>query len=164
MKKLAAYLPSVAPPPEQEYFTPWAPGLLDAGAGTTSQYGSGSGSITPMGGSGVEFQQIGGAIEGWMRKVGSSAQKLLTEPGTPGQGKRSAVPVIGAVGGDLSDLIELRDDAFEIGEDERDRGRQMDGNLIGTVEQRNQQQYQSSRPDINLVLTDRRKRNDGKAN
>ncbi|KAH7379634.1 hypothetical protein BKA66DRAFT_466397 [Pyrenochaeta sp. MPI-SDFR-AT-0127] len=163
-KNFAQYLPSMAPPPGQEYFTPWAPSLLDAGAGTSSQYG-GPGAITPINGTGMDLQEIGGAIEGWMRKVGTQAQKILTEPGTPGQGRRSAVPVLGAVGGDLGDLIELQDDAFEIGDDERDRGRsRTDEILMSTSEQsisRTAQQYQSARPDFNLVLRDRGRKGDG---
>ncbi|KAH4408618.1 hypothetical protein HBH92_147010 [Parastagonospora nodorum] len=159
-KKFAQYLPSMAPPPGQEYFTPWAASLLDQESGVSHQYG-GSGAPTPV--NGVDLQEIGGAIEGWMRKVGSQAQKMLTEPGTPGQGKRSAVPVLGAVGGDLGDLIELQDDAFEIGDDERDRGRARNDDLLALTEQRSNsigQQYQSSRPDFNLVLTDRRRKGD----
>jgi hypothetical protein len=116
-----------------------------------------------MNGTGVDLQEIGGAIEGWVRKVGSQAQKMLTEPGTPGQGRRSAVPVLGAVGGDLGDLIELRDDAFEIGDDERERGRARTDDLLASIDQRSSsigQQFQTSRPDINLVLTDRRRRGD----
>ncbi|KAH7072543.1 hypothetical protein FB567DRAFT_538362 [Paraphoma chrysanthemicola] len=161
-KKFGQYLPNMAPPPGQEYFTPWAPGLLDPESGVSHQYG-GSGAVTPLNGTGVDLQEIGGAIEGWMRKVGSQAQKILTEPGTPGQGKRSAIPVLGAVGGDLGDLIELRDDAFEVGDDERDRGRSRTDDLLTSIDPRSSsmsQQFQSSRPDINLVLTDRRKRGD----
>ncbi|KAF2026337.1 hypothetical protein EK21DRAFT_74405 [Setomelanomma holmii] len=161
-KKFAQYLPNMAPPPGQEYFTPWAPSLLEADAGVSHQYG-GSGAVTPLNGTGVDLQEIGGAIEGWVRKVGSQAQKILTEPGTPGQGKRSAVPVLGAVGGDLGDLIELRDDAFEIGDDERERGRSRTEDLLSSIDPRSSsmgQQFQTSRPDINLVLTNRRKRGD----
>jgi hypothetical protein len=165
-KKFAQYLPNMAPPPGQEYFTPWAAGLLDPESGVSHQYG-GSGAVTPMNGTGVDLQEIGGAIEGWMRKVGTQAQKMLTEPGTPGQGKRSAVPVLGAVGGDLGDLIELRDDAFEVGDDERDRGRARNDELLASIEQRSSsigQQFQTSRPDINLVLTDRRRRGENSKN
>lgn len=163
-KKFAQYLPNVAPPPGQEYFTPWAPSLLDAGAGTPSQYG-GSGAVTPLGGPGLDFQELGGAIEGWVRKVGTQAQKLLNEPGTPGQGKRSAVPVIGAVGGDLGDLIELQDDAFEIGDEERNRGRSRAEETLASTDERSAsrsaQQYQSARPDINLVLRERTRKSEG---
>ncbi|PVI04445.1 carbohydrate-binding module family 50 protein [Periconia macrospinosa] len=150
-KLFAQHLPNVEPPPGQEYFTPWAPGLLDAESGISNQYG-GSGAHTPLSGGDINFQEIGGAIEGWMRKVGSQASKLLSEPSTPGQGKRSAVPVIGAVGGDLGDLIELRDDAFEVGDGEEDRGRKGNDSTIPSSEQ-----YQSARPDINLVLRPRGK-------
>jgi hypothetical protein len=118
-----------------------------------------------MSGAGVDLQEIGGAIEGWVRKVGGQAQKLLTEPGTPGQGKRSAVPVIGTVGGDLGDLIELQDD---IGEEEADRGRsRTEGLTLPSSERsssRMMEQYQSARPDIKLVLTDRRRRDGGGKN
>ncbi|KAF2261509.1 hypothetical protein CC78DRAFT_535606 [Lojkania enalia] len=155
-KLFASHLPNVAPPPGQEYFTPWAPSLLDPDTGTTVQYG-GSGARTPIGSTGIDFQEVGGAIEGWMRKVASQASKMLTEPSTPGQGKRSAVPIIGAVGGDLGDLIELRDDAFETGGDEGDRGRSgRDDSLISISEQ-----DQSARSDINLVVRDRGKKGEG---
>lgn len=147
-KLFAAHLPSVAPPPGQEYFTPWAPSLLEADSGTAYHHG-GSGAHTPLSNAGLDLQEIGGAIEGWVRKVGTQASKLLSEPSTPGQGKRSAVPVIGAVGGDLGDLIELRDDAFEIDEDERDRFGPS-GTMIPTAEQ-----FQIARPDINLVIRER---------
>lgn len=166
-KTFAQYLPSVAPPPGQEYFTPWAPSLLDANAGTSSQYG-GSGAVTPLNGAGMDFQEIGGAIEGWMRKVGTSAQKMLTEPGTPGQGRRSAVPVLGAVGGDLGDLIELRDDAFEIGDDERDRGRSRTDEILASTSERSSsirvEQYQSGRPDFKLTLRERGRKGEGSKN
>ncbi|KAF2877472.1 hypothetical protein BDV95DRAFT_481610, partial [Massariosphaeria phaeospora] len=152
-KLFAQHLPSVAPPPGQEYFTPWAPSLLDADAGTLAQY-SGSGARTPLGGAGIDLQEIGGAIEGWMRKVGTQASKLLSEPSTPGQGKRSAVPVIGAVGGDLGDLIELRADAFEIGDGEQERGRPGRGEQLLLANE----QYQSARPNLNLAIRDRGRR------
>jgi hypothetical protein len=154
-KLFAAHLPNVAPPPGQEYFTPWAPSLLDADAGTYTQYGGGSGARTPLGG--VDLQEIGGAIEGWVRKVGSQASKLLAETPTGTQGKRSSGPMIGVVGGDFGDLIELRDDAFEIGDGESDalRGRSREEHLI-----RESQQYQSARPDFNLVMRDRGRRGD----
>ncbi|KAH9876876.1 hypothetical protein IAQ61_002237 [Plenodomus lingam] len=166
-KKFAQYLPNVAPPPGQEYFTPWAPSLLDATAGTSSQSAGGSGAVTPLNGAEINFQEIGGAIEGWVRKVGTSAQKLLQEPGTPGQGKRSAVPVLGAVGGDLGDLIELRDDAFEIGDGEEDRGRSREDHVLAGMDERASsarvEQYQSARPEFNLTLRERGKKGDGSA-
>ena len=157
-KMFAAHLPSMAPPPGQEYFTPWAPSLLDTD-GTRS---AGSGVVTPSGGD-INFQEIGGAIEGWVRKVGSQAQKLLSEPGTPG-GRRTAVSGVGASGGGLGDLIELQDDAFEIGDGEDERGRSREGLVvpgIGNERSVNQQsamrakQFQSSGQEFHLSLRER---------
>lgn len=146
-KLFASHLPNVEPPPDQEYFTPWAPSLLDADRGISVQQGA-PGVRTPNGG-GIDLQDIGGAIEGWMRKVGSQASKLLTE--SPGQGKRPADPVIGPVGGDFGDLIELRSDAFEMSDGEDGRGRPGRAEqLIPTTEQ-----YQSARADINAVVRGR---------
>ena len=168
-KMFAAHLPSMAPPPGQEYFTPWAPSLLDVD-GTR---GAGSGVVTPSGGD-INFQEIGGAIEGWVRKVGSQAQKLLAEPGTPG-GRQKVVPGVGATGGGLGDLIELQDDAFEIGDGEEDRGRPREGLVVPSINterstSRNSavqesasraKQFQSSRQDFNLVLRERSRKGDG---
>ncbi|KAF2475704.1 uncharacterized protein BDR25DRAFT_331497 [Lindgomyces ingoldianus] len=149
-KLFASHLPNVAPPPGQEYFTPWAPSLLDADTGTSVQL-SGSGARTPLGGAGIDLQQFGGAIEGWMRNMASQASKILSDPSTSSQGKRSAVPVIGAVGGDFGDLIELRDSAFEIGDGDTIGGRVGVADLLIPTSE----QYQSARPDVNLVIRDR---------
>lgn len=174
-KMFAAHLPNVAPPPGQEYFTPWAPSLLNVD-GTR---GASSGVVTPSGGD-INFQEIGGAIEGWMRKVGSQAQKLLAEPGTPG-GRPKVVPGVGPTGGGgLGDLIELQDDAFEIGDDggeeEDHRGRARDGLVVPTLGTERSasrqsaavresaaraQQFQTSRQDFNLVLRERSRKGDG---
>lgn len=158
-KFLDPYLPNVAPPPDQEYFTPWAPSLLDVDAGTSFQHG-GSGALTPSGGE-IDLQKIGGAIEGWVRKVGSQASQYLKEhPSTPGRARQTAEPVIGAVGRDtgLDDLIELQDDAFEIEEGEHEaRGRvRRDESSILTSRP---EQFQSARPDfkLNLAMRDRRR-------
>lgn len=168
-KNFAQYLPSVAPPPGQEYFTPWVPSLLDATAvGTSSPRAGASGAVTPLASTAdINFQEIGGAIEGWVRKVGTTAQKLLQEPGAPGQGKRSAVPILGAVGGNLGDLIELRDDAFDIGDgengdDAQGRSRDSEGQIsMGGPDERRSEGYSSNRSEATLVLRDRGK---GKAN
>ena len=164
-KMFAAHLPSMAPPPGQEYFTPWAPSLLDAD-GTR---GPGSGVVTPSGGD-INFQEIGGAIEGWVRKVGSHAQKLLAEPGTPG-GRQKVVPGVGATGGGLGDLIELQDEVFEVGDGEEERGRAREGLSVpgmpsaersssrhsAAVESSARAQWllSSSRQDFSLVLRER---------
>lgn len=60
---------------------------------------------------GNNIENIGGAVEGWVRKLASKAANTV-QPGTPG-GKSG-----------VGDLIELSEDAFEIGDDERkDEGR-----------------------------------------
>lgn len=135
-KLFSAHLPNVAPPPEQEYFTPWYPGLLDLdakldGSDTPTSFRTGAGGQMIAPGTvsgGLDFENVGHAIEGWVRKVALRASTILSEPSSSrAAGRGSAVPVIGAVGGDLGDLIELRDDAFEIGgddeENEGERGR-----------------------------------------
>ncbi|KAF1361217.1 hypothetical protein EJ07DRAFT_176604 [Lizonia empirigonia] len=121
-KMFAAHLPNMAPPPGQEYFTPWAPSLLDAD-GTRS---AGSGVVTPSGAD-MNLQEIGGAIECWVRKVGSQAQKLLSDPPVPG-----VSPGRGALG----DLIELQDDAFDVAAADEQRGRTRDEALSGMQLQR----------------------------
>ncbi|KAF2489470.1 hypothetical protein BU16DRAFT_182591 [Lophium mytilinum] len=123
-KLFASHLPNVAPPPGQEYFTPWNPGLLDdagldgSDAGNSFQTANSGGRVA--GGGGIDLENVGGAIESWMRKMAKGASTML-EPSTKnGTGRGSAVPVIGVVGGDMGDLIELRDDAFEVGDDDDD--------------------------------------------
>ena len=58
-------------------------------------------------GNGIE--NIGGAVEGWVRKIATKAAKTV-QPQTPG----------GASG--VSDLIELSEDVFEIGDHEEEDG------------------------------------------
>lgn len=131
-KLFASHLPNVAPPPGQEYFTPWNPGLLDLDAGldgsdAVNSYQSANSGGRVAGGGGIDLENVGGAIESWMRKMAKGASTMLEPSNKNGTGKNSAVPVLGAVGGDMGDLIELRDDAFEVGgdddEDELGRGR-----------------------------------------
>jgi LysM repeat protein len=117
-KLFASHLPNVAPPPDQEYFTAWLPSLLDPEGSV--QFGN-SGARTPSGGVGLELENVGGAIESWMRKMASRASTIIAEQtANANANKRSATPVIGTVGGDLGDLIELRDDAFEVGDGTND--------------------------------------------
>ncbi|EON66076.1 hypothetical protein W97_05319 [Coniosporium apollinis CBS 100218] len=122
-KNFAKYLPSVAPPPSQSHFTPWAPSLLDA----VSPVLTPSGARSPAAGgpgAGFEIEQLGGAIEGWVRKMAGKASKAAT---SLGEGKPAALnskaakagvgPAGLGAGTGVGDLIELTD-AFEIGEDE----------------------------------------------
>jgi hypothetical protein len=84
------------------------------------------------------------------------------------------VPGVGATGGGLGDLIELQDDAFEIGECAEDRGRPREGLVVPDIRMERStsrhsavressvraQQFQSSRQDFNLVLRERSRKGD----
>lgn len=169
-KLFAAHLPNVAPPPEQEYLTPWYPGLLDIDASldgsdtpTSPHMGTGGRSTASRtGGGGLDFENVGHAVEGWVRKLASRASTMLSEPSSSSAaGRGSAVPVIGVVGGDLGDLIELRGDAFEIGDDdeESERGRQGTNAAFALPGTR---QYGTGRLDAGLSVRERgRGRNEG---
>jgi hypothetical protein len=118
----------VAPPPHMTAFTPWAPGLLSPGDGGACPPGA---AVAGGGGGGLDLQDMGGAIEGWMRRVVRRAASAL-EAGNSGGGAAAAVPAAGqgaaaakanvgvramALGsGGLGDLIELVD-AFEVGDE-----------------------------------------------
>ncbi|MCJ1364784.1 hypothetical protein MMC16_003901 [Acarospora aff. strigata] len=91
-KLFAAHLPNVAPRASFESTT-----------STSSTTGGG-------------IENVGGAIEGWVRKLATRAATII-EPQLPGMGLGK---VIGTKGG-AGDFIELSD-AFEIGEEEGDGG------------------------------------------
>ncbi|KAF2137985.1 carbohydrate-binding module family 50 protein, partial [Aplosporella prunicola CBS 121167] len=128
-KLFSQHLPSLAPPPGKDYFGAWNPAHL-------AEAGDGSAGATPVGVGGVggstagqsgtganagfDIEQIGGAVESWMRKMASKASALVPPagPGAPG-----SLSPGGAGGADVVDVIELRDKAFEVGDDEEDRGR-----------------------------------------
>ena len=89
-KLFAAHLPNLAPQPSSESLH--------------SSFSQSNG-----------IDNIGGAVEGWVRKLATKAASTV-QPSTPG-GKL----VVG-------DLIELSEDAFEFGKDDEDRQRQRDTN------------------------------------
>lgn len=155
-KIFAAHLPNMAPPPGQEYFTPWAPSLLDPD-GTRS---AGSGALTPAAAD-MNLHDIGGAIEGWVRKVGSQAQKLLSDPPVANT-RRPPVPGVSPARGALGDLIELQDDAFDGAAAEEARGRSRDEDLSGAQMQRAEANARAgafqSRLDGGLALRERGRR------
>ncbi|KAF2805561.1 uncharacterized protein BDZ99DRAFT_466529 [Mytilinidion resinicola] len=161
-KLFASHLPSVAPPPGQEYFTPWNPGLVDDaglyGSDIPSSFQTANSGGRVAGGGGIDLENVGGAIESWMRKMAKGASTML-EPSTKnGAGRGSAVPVIGVVGGDMGDLIELRDDAFDVGgggdddEDELGRGRRTTDSLSAPS---GSGLYGSGRADLGAAVRDR---------
>ncbi|KAF2092095.1 carbohydrate-binding module family 50 protein [Saccharata proteae CBS 121410] len=141
-KIFGQHLPNLAPPPGKDYFGTWNPAALESQgpSGTNTPVGVG-GVGGSSAGAGFDFEQVGGAIEGWVRKVAARAQTIIppANPLTPGrqaQPKNAVVSGVGlnaAVGGDMSDLIELTD-AFEIGDEEEEegRGRQQGSSGAGT--------------------------------
>ncbi|EOD51608.1 putative domain containing protein [Neofusicoccum parvum UCRNP2] len=145
-KIFSQHLPNLAPPPGKDYFGTWNPAQLAEAKANGDSMGP-SGTATPVGVGGVggsstgfDFEQVGGAIEGWMRKVATKASTLVPPaPLTPGKSgvtaadrQRAAGAGLGAagMGGDINDLIELTD-AFEVGDDdeeeETNRGRASSG-------------------------------------
>ncbi|KAF2226165.1 hypothetical protein BDZ85DRAFT_258700 [Elsinoe ampelina] len=128
-KFFAAKLPNVAPPPNQQnLYLPDIPLYPDDPSRSTSPYPNGSrlgsGTLTPSASQGLE--NVGAAVESWIRKMASRAQTAMDQnESTPGS-KRGAPPVGGPTG--IGDLIEMAD-SFEIGgdedeeRDEEERGR-----------------------------------------
>lgn len=125
-KMVSKHIPGIIP----------APVTIGASAMATvfdDDYAGGSGASTPTGThTGLGIEQMGGAIEGWVRKLATRAARAV-EPAagavsgslsprarTAGLGSGIAGPGGKRVGGVAEgDLIELSD-AFELGEDEVD--------------------------------------------
>lgn len=147
-KIFAQHLPNLKPPPGKDYFGTWNPAQLAEAKANGDPMGP-SGTATPVGVGGVggsstggfDLEQVGGAIEGWMRKVATKASTLVPPaPLTPvgktrassADRQRAAGAGLGpaGMGGDINDLIELTD-AFEVGDDdehdEPNRGRSNSG-------------------------------------
>ncbi|KAF2721494.1 carbohydrate-binding module family 50 protein [Polychaeton citri CBS 116435] len=133
-KVFARHLPDVAPPKNQtKLYQPDVP-LFNNGATPPVSGGS-----TPGLGSGgsIDLANVGGAIEGWMRKVATQAKNAMDKP----QPRHMPGVSVGASGrgpGATGDLIEMRTpDEFELGgsDDEGDaeaeRGRR--GSVIHTA-------------------------------
>ena len=120
-KVFAKHLPDVAPPgTQQQLLSPEMPLYSD------NPTPAASGASTPKLGPNLNIENVGGAIESWMRRVAANAKTAMEAPernkaarvsvGVPGRGTRG-----------IGDLIEMTDE-FEIGDDEADdedgRGRQ----------------------------------------
>lgn len=99
-------------------------------------------------GNGIE--NIGGAVEGWVRKLATKAANKV-QPGTPG----------GSSG--VGDLIELSEDAFEIGEDEDDTRRNTitsasAGSGVGAWSAEQERMLQESFPPRGRIIGDSSRR------
>ena len=98
---LAPHLPSVAPPPDEDRFPSWDAPPPEASGRVMRPSPGGTGASTPTGGAALDLERVGGAIEGWMRKVATRASTMLAEPSpaaAAAAGKRAA----------NGDAIELR--------------------------------------------------------
>ena len=124
-KRFAKLLPDVGPPKNQvDLYQPEIPLYHDEptplGSGVqTPSYPHGTANLN------INLENVGGAIEGWMRRM---ATKALTPTERPAvRGPRASVGTPGRGLGGIGDLIEMTDE-FEIGGDEDeesdgDRGR-----------------------------------------
>jgi hypothetical protein len=113
-----AHLPSVAPPEHQTVFTPWTPSLIPETEGYARTAVDANG-VPIDTGSGLELQDVGGAIEGWVRKMAKQASTVIAANAAASATRSKGNVGVEGLGltGDMGDLIELVD-AFEIGEGE----------------------------------------------
>lgn len=127
-KMFAKHLPDVAPPKNQQnLYAPEMPLYTDDGTPIAS------GAATPNFAPNLNLENVGGAIENWMRRVATKA-KDATQPSGRTLAARASVGTPGRGAGGVGDLIEMTDE-FEIGGDEEDtteRGRQGSGMYLGT--------------------------------
>lgn len=161
-KLFASHLPNVAPPAHQQrLYMPDVPVYTDnAAAGDArgvspfgrAQSGIMTGALTPTPSNpGVDIQQVGAAVEGWLRKFAVTARNALENGGLPSQSGRAS-PALSAVRGHtgsaaagsgtgasmgpsgVGDLIEMAD-SFEIGDDDEagmHHGRGRVGGALGS--------------------------------
>jgi LysM repeat protein len=132
-KFFARHLPDVAPPKNrQSLYQPEIPLYSDdtSGATTPGSYALNNGNIN--------IENVGGAIESWMRRVASKAKDAMEPTERAKMGRASVGAHARGVQG-IGDLIEMTDE-FEIGgddddDDERERGRQgsSDTRVLHTV-------------------------------
>lgn len=131
-KRFAKLLPDVAPPKNQvDLYQPELPLYHDdptpLGSGVqTPSYPHGKTNLN------INLENVGGAIEGWMRRMATKARTPTERPA--GRGPRTSVGTPGRGMGGIGDLIEMTDE-FEIGGDEDDdegeRGRQGSDIFVG---------------------------------
>lgn len=115
-KLFASHLPNVAPPANQQrLYLPDVP-LYSDDTGTNTP--TTSGAQTPS--AGVNFENLGAAVEGWVKKMASKGKEALQQPERERiHAARASVGMPGRGAGGIGDLIEMAD-AFEIGGDEEE--------------------------------------------
>ena len=114
VKELALDAPDVAPPKNQQsLYQPEIPLYSDDVSGATTPGGSYSHALNN---GNINIENVGGAIESWMRRVAAKAKDAM-EPAERAKMGRASVgaPSKGVQG--IGDLIEMTDE-FEIGSDD----------------------------------------------
>lgn len=122
---LGPHLPNVEPPAYQTVYTPWltpAEGDLDELISVNNYRRRGVG---VEGWAGMEWQDVGGAIENWIRRTAKKAATAL-ESSSSGATKDKGAAAVGA-GSGLGDLIELVDSFEAVDEGQEESGQ---GNLL----------------------------------
>ncbi|KAF2403316.1 hypothetical protein EJ06DRAFT_579390 [Trichodelitschia bisporula] len=115
---LGPHLPSMAPPPGVSAYTMW-----ETGEGSGGEVGPVQDGV----GLDIDLNELGGKVETWVRRVARSAGRAL-EAGQARNGNVNGVAGMGGLNGDLIELV----DAFEIGDDERERDGEDEGGGEGS--------------------------------
>jgi hypothetical protein len=129
-KMFAKHLPDVAPPRHQQaLLSPEIPLYHDDPTPLAS------GANTPNISKNLNLENVGGAIESWMRKTATQVKDAMQAPERQ-KAARASVGAPGKGAGGIGDLIEMTDE-FEIGGDDEDddpgRGRQGSTIHIGQI-------------------------------
>lgn len=116
-RRFAKLLPDVAPPKNQvDLYQPELPIYHDdptptASGHQTPSYPHGKANLN------INLENVGGAIEGWVRRMATKAMTPTERPAA--RGPRASLGAPGRGNGGVGDLIEMTDE-FEIGGDEED--------------------------------------------
>lgn len=133
-KLFAKHLPDVAPPrTQQALLIPEIPLYTDEPTPVTS------GTTTPSYSKNIKLENLGGAIESWMRRVATQTKAVMT-PTERQKAARTSVGTPGRGAGAIGDLIEMTNE-FEIGGDgedgedgeDEDRGRRGSSGNAGQI-------------------------------
>lgn len=129
---LGPHLPNVEPPPYQTVYTPWLTPSDDSLDDLISFNNYRQKGIAGGGSTGMEWQDVGGAIEKWIRKTARKAATALETSSNNAKGKNVAMQAMSTGTGE-GDLIELVD-SFEIGEGNEDSDNllHMGANSVGS--------------------------------
>lgn len=115
-KLFAKHLPDVAPPrTQQALLIPEIPLFTDQPTPVASS------TTSPSHSNNLNLENVGGAIESWMRRVATQTKAAMT-PSERQKAARTSVGTPGRGAGAVGDLIEMTNE-FEIGDEEEDEDR-----------------------------------------